>query len=215
MRAPLDLLRRIREAVEPSEPAAREADRLESARLILRPPRAADGESWIAVRRASADFLQPWEPLWPSDHLSRTSWRRRLAWMRAEMEADRARFWLLFLRERQARAAEAQVVGGLSMTQIRRGAASSAQIGYWMGEAWAGRGLMSEAVEAARGYAFKRLGLRRLEAACLPGNLPSQRLLRRQGFQQEGLARGYLEVNGRPEDHLLFSLLAEDAGSTG
>ncbi len=209
MRAPLDLLRRIREAVEPPDPPTREADRLESARLILRPPRAADGESWIAVRRASAEVLQPWEPLWPSDHLGRSSWRRRLSWMRAEMEADRARFWLLFLRERRE-----EVVGGLSMTQIRRGAASSAQIGYWMGQAWAGRGLMTEAVAAARTHAFQRLGLRRLEAACLPANLPSQRLLRRLGFQQEGLARGYLEVNGRPEDHLLFSLLAEDAPLT-
>ncbi|WP_018631318.1 GNAT family N-acetyltransferase [Neomegalonema perideroedes] len=209
MRTPLDLLRRIREAVEPPEPPARDGERLESARLILRTPRAADGESWIAVRRASADFLQPWEPLWPSDHLSRASWRRRLAWMRAETEADRARFWLLFLRERRE-----EVVGGLSMTQIRRGASSSAQIGYWMGRSYAGRGLMTEAVDAARGHAFRKLGLRRLEAACLPANLPSQRLLRRLGFQQEGLARGYLEVNGRPEDHLLFSLLAEDAPDT-
>lgn len=213
MRGPLDLLRGIWEAIEAPEPPAREADKLESARLILRPPRAADGESWIAVRRASAEFLQPWEPLWPSDHLTRASWRRRLAWMREEMEADRARFWLLFLRERPSRAPE-EVVGGLSMTQIRRGASSSAQVGYWMGQTWAGRGLMTEAVRAAQAHAFGRLGLRRLEAACLPGNLPSQRLLRRVGFQQEGLARGYLEVNGRPEDHLLFSLLAEDARHT-
>lgn len=210
MRGPLDLLRGIWEAIEPSEPPAREAERLEAARLILRAPRAADGDSWVAVRRASAEFLQPWEPLWPADHLTRASWRRRLAWMRAETEADRARFWLLFLRDRR----EEEVVGGLSMTQIRRGASSSAQIGYWMGQAYAGRGLMTEAVRAVRGHAFASLGLRRLEAACLPANLPSQRLLRRVGFQQEGLARGYLEVNGRPEDHLLFSLLAEDARHT-
>ena len=207
MRGPLDFLRGLWETAD-SPAATRDeagdsAARLETPRLILRSPRASDGESWIAVRRASADFLQPWEPLWPSDHLTRQAWRRRLAWMREETTADRARFWLLFLRE-----APEEAVGGLSMTQIRRGAASSAQIGYWMGAASAGRGFMTEAVRAAKIHAFENLKLRRLEAACLPANIPSQRLLRRVGFQQEGLARGYLEVNGRPEDHLLFSALA-------
>ena len=69
---------------------------------------------------------------------------------------------------------------------------------------------MTEAVRGALQFAFSDLALHRVEAACLPNNLPSRRLLERVGFQQEGLARAYLRINGAWEDHLLFAALASD-----
>ena len=65
-------------------------------------------------------------------------------------------------------------------------------------------------MRAAAGYAFESLRLRRIEAACVPGNAPSQRLLEKVGFQREGYARQYLCINGIWQDHLLYALLRDD-----
>jgi [ribosomal protein S5]-alanine N-acetyltransferase len=86
----------------------------------------------------------------------------------------------------------------------------SATIGYWMGERHAGRGHMTAAVKALVPFAFDRLNLHRLEAACLPHNAASMRLLEKVGFQREGLARGLVCINGRWQDHIRFALLADD-----
>jgi ribosomal-protein-alanine N-acetyltransferase len=69
---------------------------------------------------------------------------------------------------------------------------------------------MSKAVRAALGYGFGAMRLHRVEAACVPGNLRSKRLLERCGFQQEGYARSYLRINGAWQDHLLFAILSSD-----
>jgi ribosomal-protein-alanine N-acetyltransferase len=69
---------------------------------------------------------------------------------------------------------------------------------------------MTRAVRAAAGYAFETLRLRRIEAACVPNNVPSTRLLETVGFRREGYARQYLCINGVWQDHLLFALLRDD-----
>jgi [ribosomal protein S5]-alanine N-acetyltransferase len=74
---------------------------------------------------------------------------------------------------------------------------------------------MTEAVRAISRFAFSSLTLNRLEAACLPDNAPSIRLLLKTGFQSEGRARDYLSINGAWRDHLLFALLAKDVGAAG
>jgi ribosomal-protein-alanine N-acetyltransferase len=86
----------------------------------------------------------------------------------------------------------------------------TATIGYWMGERFANRGHMSAAVSALSPFAFTALRLHRLEAACLPHNRASMRLLEKVGFRREGLARGLVCINGRWQDHIVFALLSED-----
>ena len=94
--------------------------------------------------------------------------------------------------------------------QIRRGVAQSATIGYWVGVNHAGQGYMSRALRAALAYCFSNLRLHRVEAACLPSNIASIRVLESAGFKREGLARSYLRINGRWQDHLLFAVLEND-----
>ena len=93
---------------------------------------------------------------------------------------------------------------------MRRGVAQSASVGYWMGQAFAGKGLMTEALRAMLPFIFDEVRLNRLEAACLPSNEPSKSVLRKVGFHEEGLARQYLKINGTWHDHVLFALLGED-----
>ena len=105
---------------------------------------------------------------------------------------------------------ESRLIGGLNISNVRRGVAQAASLGYWMGAPYAGRGLMTDAVRAALHFAFSTLRLNRLEAACLPTNAASQRVLEKAGFTREGRARRYLKINGQWQDHDLFALLQDD-----
>jgi [ribosomal protein S5]-alanine N-acetyltransferase len=170
----------------------------------LRPPEMRDFEAWAGLRERSRSFLAPWEPTWPGDDLTRAAFRRRLRRHEQEIENDEAYPFLIF------RDADNALIGGLTLGQIKRGVAQAGTLGYWMGEPFAGRGLMSRAVRAVTGFAFTILRLHRIEAACLPHNQASIHLLERNGFKREGLARAYLRINGLWQDHLLFALLETD-----
>ena len=107
------------------------------------------------------------------------------------------------------RAAET-LTGGVGLSNLRRGVAETASLRYWIGEPHARQGLMTAALPLVLDFAFERLRLHRVEAACLPTNVPSRALLLRTGFQQEGYARNYLLIDGKWQDHLLFAILRED-----
>ncbi|MEI9890827.1 MAG: GNAT family protein [Caulobacteraceae bacterium] len=168
----------------------------------LRVPRWRDHEAWSTLRRASRDFLQPWEPVWPEDDLERTAYRRRLATYAREMEAGAAYPFYIF------RTSDHALVGGVTVSNIRRGVAQMCTIGYWMGQPYAGQGYMTAALKPLTAFALGDLGLHRVEAACLPENHASRRLLLKSGFQEEGMARAYLKINGSWRDHLLFGMVA-------
>lgn len=175
-----------------------------SGRVLLRAPEPADYEAWSALREASRSFLAPWEPTWPPDDLTRTAFRRRLRRYARDIREDLARPFFIF------RARDGVLLGSCILSNVRRGVAQTGTLGYWIGERHAGQGYMTEAVRGIVAHAFDELGLHRLEAACLPRNEPSQRVLRRVGFTQEGFARAYLKINGRWEDHLLFGMVSSD-----
>jgi [ribosomal protein S5]-alanine N-acetyltransferase len=179
----------------------------ETARLLIRPPRMEDFESWAVLRSASRAFLEPWEPIWPQDDLTRAAFKRRISRIEDEAAADMAYSFFLFTRD------DARLVGGANLNNVRRRAAQMATLGYWMGAPFAGQGLMTEAVGAVVPFAFRLLKLERIEAACIPENLASVRVLEKTGFRREGLAREYLAIAGQRRDHLLFARLASDAAS--
>ncbi len=172
--------------------------------VYLRPAEMRDFPQWAALRERSRAFLTPWEPSWPFDDLTRSSFRFRVRRHAEEMARDESFSFLIFREHDDA------LVGGLSLGHVRRGVSQAATLGYWMGEPYAGHGYMSRAVRAVLAYAFEKQGLHRIEAACLPNNAASKRLLERVGFQQEGYARAYLSINGQWRDHLLLALLDTD-----
>ena len=177
---------------------------IESGPIVLRPPRMSDYESWAQLRRESRGFLTPWEPTWPADDLTRSAFRCRVKRYVRDMREDAGFAFFLFT------ASDGQLAGGLSLSNIRRGAAQTAALGYWIGLPFARHGLMTAAVRAVLPFGFDNLKLHRIEAACLSSNEPSLRLLRRTGFTEEGFARGYLKINGVWQDHVLFAMLAGD-----
>jgi ribosomal-protein-alanine N-acetyltransferase len=176
--------------------------RIEGAGVRLRSPRSADYAEWRELRAASREFLQPWEPTWPQDDLSRAAFRRRLVAYARDREAGAA--YPFFVH----RAEDDALTGGITLSNIRRGVAQMGSVGYWCGEAYARKGYTLAGVRALTTFAFRTLGLHRLEAACLPQNAPSRRLLARAGFQEEGEAKAYLKINGVWRDHVLFGMIS-------
>jgi ribosomal-protein-alanine N-acetyltransferase len=178
---------------------------LSGPRVQLRPPERRDQKKWTELREVSRDFLEPWEPSWPPDATSRSAFRRRLARLIEDWKEERA--CAFFILERGSDT----LLGGITVSNVRRGIAQSASIGYWIGQPYARQGLMSEAVQLTLNFCFETLGLHRVEAACLPANGPSRALLLKSGFKQEGMARQYLRINGQWQDHITFAILRADA----
>lgn len=173
--------------------------------VYLRAPQMFDFGAWASLRAASREFLTPWEPVWPADDLTRGAFRRRVRRYVRDIREDQA--YPLFV----YRSADDTLVGGLTLSNIRRGVAQACSLGYWVGAPHARKGYMSRAVSACVPFVFGTLHLHRLEAACLPGNAASIGLLRKCGFVEEGYARRYLRINGVWQDHILFAMLAEDS----
>ena len=172
--------------------------------VVLRAPQMADFVEWATLREASRGFLVPWEPTWPHDDLTRGAFRRRLKRYAEDLRSDQAYPFFLFRKQDNV------LVGGLTLANIRRGVAQAGSLGYWMGEPHARCGYMTAAVNALIPFAFSTLRLHRLEAACIPTNIASIRLLEKTGFRREGFAREYLCINGIWQDHLLYGLLQDD-----
>jgi ribosomal-protein-alanine N-acetyltransferase len=173
-------------------------------RVYLRAPAMTDHTEWASLREQSRDFLTPWEPIWPADDLTRAAFRRRLKRYAEDQRTDQAYAFLVFRNEDHA------LVGGITLANLRRGVAQAGSIGYWVGETYARQGYMTAALRALTPFAFESLRLHRLEAACIPTNAASIRLLEKSGFTREGYAREYLCINGVWADHLLFARLKED-----
>ncbi|MEX0758989.1 MAG: GNAT family protein [Tistlia sp.] len=190
------------------------APRLSGPRLELRAPSLDDWPAWSDLRRESRAFLTPWEPSWPADALTAAAFRRRIRQYDRERRAGSGHAFLVFRRDAaapgRAELGRSELVGAASLTNLRRGVAQSASLGYWTGRRHARQGYMQEALGLLIGWSFGPLGLHRLEAACLPANRPSRSLLEKLGFREEGLARGYLMIDGRWQDHLLYGLCRED-----
>lgn len=172
--------------------------------VVLRTPQMADFAQWAGLRSASRDFLTPWEPIWPADDLTRGAFRQRMRRYAEDMRTDQAYPFFLFRKDDNA------LVGALALANVRRGVAQAASLGYWVGAPHARRGHMTAAVRALLPVAFDLLRLHRVEAACIPTNVASVRLLERTGFQREGYARAYLCINGLWQDHLLYARLRTD-----
>jgi ribosomal-protein-alanine N-acetyltransferase len=169
--------------------------------VVLRTPQMSDFDEWMALREASRQFLTPWEPTWPNDDLTRGAFRRRVKRYAEDLRSDQGYAFLI------SRNLDGALVGGLTLANIRRGVAQAGSLGYWMGLPFVRHGYMSAAVRAVVLFGFETLRLHRLEAACIPSNAGSIKLLENTGFAREGYAREYLCINGTWQDHLLYARL--------
>lgn len=169
----------------------------------LRLPCRQDYSHWLALRNASKAELVPFEPSWGLINKKVFAGKARQTKVLAKQ--DQAYQFLIFSKENSA------LLGGITLGNIRYGAAQTGEIGYWLGTKYYGQGYMRDAVSTVLAFAFSTLRLHRIEAACIQENQRSIALLKHCGFHHEGFARAYLEINGRRQDHHLFARLQNDA----
>ncbi len=172
--------------------------------IYLRPAEIRDFQSWAILREESRRHLIAWEGDWAPEALQAAAFKRRLKLF--AQEAQRGRGLSLFIFHRDSRA----LVGGVTLTNIRYGAARAATLGYWIGAPYIRRGFGAAAVAAVVNHAMDVIGLNRIEAACQAENTASRGLLLKCGFIQEGSARDYLRINDEWRDHDQFAITAKD-----
>lgn len=178
--------------------------KINTARCYLRLPELNDYELWVNLRRKSESFLSPWEPARDRNFYSLSLFKARVRWAKKKFNEKKVLHVFVFRQE------DGVLMGAITLSHLRRGAAQSGSIGYWLGEPYVKNGYMSEAVRAVIFQAFKKFELSRVEAATLPENRASRSLLENIGFKYEGVAQSYLQIAGRWRNHIMYSFLRDD-----
>jgi ribosomal-protein-alanine N-acetyltransferase len=181
--------------------------RIVTERLVLRAPRTSDVARIRFALRKNAAHLRPWSvaPAPGEDPASLTAISRAVLRHRREWRQGQTYVLLVV-----PRSDETIVIGRVALGGVLRGAFQNAYLGYWIDADRQNRGLMTEAVRAATTFAFGFARLHRVQAAVMPSNGASRRVLEKAGFRCEGLAHRYLCIAGRWEDHFVFAVTAEE-----
>lgn len=170
--------------------------------VALRPFRLSDRNSWNRLRYENKSWLKPWEATLPNVRDSWPSYFSMFFAYRAEAKSDRLYAFALVYRD--------ALVGQVTVGGVTRGSQSSAYVGYWIGEKDSGRGITAVAVALATDWCFGDLGLNRVEINVRPENERSLRLVKKLGFQYEGLRRQYLHIDHEWRDHHSYALIRSD-----
>ena len=184
---------------------------LEAGALRLLPADTALAPRTAAYYARNRAFLRPFEPERPQAFFTVEGQRDIL--LRELLAAQGRRAYRFYI---EPKCVPALVVGSIGLNDVVWGAFCSAFLGYKLDAAYTGKGYMTEAVRLVVEYAFTQLGLHRIEANVMPRNTASLRVVEKNGFVPEGLARKYLKINGVWEDHLHMVKLNEamHAGKT-
>jgi ribosomal-protein-alanine N-acetyltransferase len=181
--------------------------RLVTLRLVVRPPRTSDVVEIRRVLRANHEHLRPWNPAPSSteDPSSITEVSKSVLRQRRDWKHGTAYIFMVASRE-----APQAFVGKIALNGVMRGAMCGAYLGYWMAAEEQGKGLVVEAIRAVLDFGFGPAGLHRVQAAIMPRNARSLRVIEKLGFRREGLAERYLQIAGKWEDHILFARTREE-----
>ena len=168
--------------------------------MTIRPLLIEDAEEVATLYLANSEFLASNEPVRPPAFFTADGQRQRIA----ERAADGFHQFAILDGD--------MIAGTINLFHVVRGALQSGTIGYWVDRPRNSQGLATAAVREILSYAFDDLELHRIEAATLVDNLPSQRVLEKNGFERIGLARRFLRIDDEWRDFLLFQRVADDGG---
>jgi ribosomal-protein-alanine N-acetyltransferase len=181
--------------------------RLLTPRLVLRPPRTNDVGEIRRLLRHNHEHLKPWNPAPPpgDDPTSITEVSKTVLRQRREWKRGSSFVFMVALGDEPAR-----FIGKIALNGVMRGAMYGAYLGYWMDVEHQGKGMVTEAIAAVLDFAFGPAGLHRVQAAIMPRNTRSLRVVEKLGFRREGYAERYLQIAGQWEDHILFAKTREE-----
>lgn len=179
--------------------------------VTLRPIRRRDNAAWDQLRRNNWDWLKHWEATPPpGPGVGPRSFSGLVRTLGKQAREGQSLPWVIAYDATGGSDPRPTMVGQLTVSGITMGSARWGQIGYWIDQGHAGRGIVPTAVTMACDYAFTVMGLHRIEIAIRPENEKSLRVVRKLGFREEGLRPRYLHIDGGWRDHLVFVLTAEE-----
>ncbi|MBI4614448.1 MAG: GNAT family N-acetyltransferase [Planctomycetes bacterium] len=175
-----------------------------SGRLQLRYLEPPDWNAFRDLERTNEDWLAPWIPTPGPDRYSRERFVRQVRAAREQARQGTYHRLGIFLAEGM------DLVGSVTLSGVIHGAMWGCHAGYWIASEHAGQGLMPEALCLAFDFAFRDLSLHRVQLAIMPRNVASRRVAEKLGLRDEGIARGYLKIAGKWEDHVRYAILADE-----
>jgi ribosomal-protein-alanine N-acetyltransferase len=181
-----------------------ETNRLATEHLFIRRLESKDTDEHLALLLRNRKYLQPFEPIRPESYFTHAGQEEMVRNLQLNWKHDRGYGFGIFLKEKE------RLIGRVNLSNVVRGAWQNCTIGYWIDQDCQGRGWMTEAVRLALRFAFEYASLHRVQAAAMPRNQASVRVLEKVGFRYEGLAKHYLQINGVWEDHLIYAITRED-----
>lgn len=175
----------------------------EGAGVYLRFVREADAREYATLLYENRAHLEPYEPLRTPNYYTE-AYQRAVIREAVDSRANGAGYMFAVLSDCH------KIIGRVALSGVFRGAFQSCFIGYFIDSHFTGRGYGTWATEQVVRFAFERAGLHRVEASVMPCNMASQRVLEKCGFRREGLARRYLKIQGKWEDHYIYAVTSED-----
>jgi len=164
-----------------------------------------DFPAWLDVRNRCRDWLIPWEPRSkgaPQPAEDHASFTARCAMRERERQLGSGFGFGIFY--------DGRFAGEVTLSSILRGPFQNGSIGYWIDKDFAGEGLVPESVVVMLQFAFETLRLHRIEVAIIPRNTASRRVVEKLNLRNEGVALGFLEINGEWEDHVRYAMTSEE-----
>ena len=155
----------------------------------------------LELRLRNRAFFEEWEPVRDEFWFTLEAQRADIAAGIEAARSDRRYSFGIFAPE---------LVGRVALSEVVRGVFGNAFLGYFVDEAANGRGYATSAVRDAVRFAFGEMGLHRVQAAVMPRNVASVRVVEKAGFRDEGYAERYLCINGVWEDHRIFAITREE-----
>lgn len=171
--------------------------------IVIKPLFHIDVDEVVTLYKQNQTFLRPYEPVRPEGYLTAEGQAALLAHAEQAWHADTGYAFAVCIAEQGA------MIGRISLSNIVRGGWQNATIGYFISKSYGGRGLATQAVRLAVDYAFGPAQLHRVQAAIMPTNERSLRVIEKSGFAYEGLARNYLQIDGVWADHRIYSMTIE------
>jgi [ribosomal protein S5]-alanine N-acetyltransferase len=178
--------------------------RLHLGEIYLRPLVPDDAEAQLGLLERNREFFRPYEPLRPAEQWSVEAQRQLL--FESSERADRGDEFNFGVFKSEGDL----LIGRVNLSNIVRRAFQNAYIGYYLDRAHNGRGFMTNAVDAAVDFGLGGGRLHRIQAAVMPENHASIRVVEKVGFRHEGFAPHYLRIDGEWRDHNLYAITAED-----
>jgi len=171
--------------------------------IYISPLELTDAESLLELRLNNRMSHASFEPK-RDEHFYTLEFQQQIIQQRLkDALEDRAYMFGIYL-------LDGQLIGQITLSNVSRGIAQYADLGYLTDHQLQGKGYMTAAVGLILRYAFQALGLHRVQAAILLHNEASRRVLEKSGFKPEGIARRYLKINDQWQDHQTYAILSDD-----